>query len=73
MSEQDNESVYSPAETDIATSPEPASSPDKLDADADEDESPSPLLKPEPKSTEEKNDENKEDEIFIADNSHLLV
>jgi len=37
---QDSESVYSPADTDIPTSPEPASSPDKNDQE--EDESPLP-------------------------------
>ena len=73
MSEHDAESVYSPAETDVVTSPEPASSPEKLDVDIDEDESPSPLLKEEPKSPEEKKDETKTDDLYIADNSHLIV
>jgi len=68
---QDSESVYSPAETDVVTSPEPASSPDKLDLDEDE----SPLLREEPVSVFHKKEElkSKGDEVLIADNSHLLV
>jgi len=71
QSKQDSESVYSPADTDIATSPEPASSPDKLDLDEDE----SPLSKEEPVSAFDKKPEmkTKGDEILIADNSHLIV
>ena len=68
---QDSESVYSPADTDMATSPEPASSPDKLDLEEDE----SPLLREEPVSAFSKKEEfkSKTDEVLIADNSHLLV